>query len=166
MSWFESKFWKAFWVVSWSEPILWKAFWVVNRFTPKSLKSFESWVNLNQIPENHFESWVDWINSWKPLWAMSWVGINTLWDWIESNKKMSRIRVCKQQTSKSYSSWPQRWSQVGGTGFGHRGKPHNCALCSSRDTRRKGKTELNIRRCRVRLGPMGRDTWIPARNEE
>ena len=76
----------------------------------KFLKSFfESWVDVNQSILEPFLShqliWIKfqksilsceliWINSCKAIESHELIPIKTFWDWVESNKKMSRTHVC------------------------------------------------------------------------
>ena len=87
MSWFESIFQKVFWVLSWFQSILWEALESRVDLNRNSIKPLESWVNLNQIPDNLLCRELTWINSWKLLWVMSWVEIKTFWDCVDSNRK-------------------------------------------------------------------------------
>ena len=95
VSQYESKFWKAFWMVSWFESKPWELFepWVdLNR---NYGKPFELGVDLNQISKNLSSLELIRINSSKPLWVMSWVGIKTFWSWVESNwTSLSRTHIC------------------------------------------------------------------------
>ena len=59
MSWFESKFWEAFWVMSWFESKFWKVIWVLSRFESNSRKPFWVMSWFESIFESHCESWVE-----------------------------------------------------------------------------------------------------------
>ena len=95
-SWVHSnQYTRFFWVVSQYESKFWKAFRVVSGFEwkPWKLLSHESiWI---EIMESHLGQESIWINSWKPLWVMSWIGIKTFWSLVESNRtSLSRTHVC------------------------------------------------------------------------